>query len=404
MLTLGSLCSGYGGLDLAAEMALGPLRHAWHCENDPDASKVLAAHWPGVPNHGDLTAVDWSQVEPVDVVTAGFPCQDVSSAGRRAGIKPGTRSGVWSHIAYALGILRPRLVLIENVEGLLSGPAHSDVEPCPWCLGDTPADLVVRALGAVLADLATLGFDAEWATVPASDVGAPHRRRRVFIVAWPAADADESRLGTPFGDLLPGQPDADRRAAADGISLLPTPNAALGRGTGFPSPGTARERFDRGTRCLDDAVALLPTPRATDATKGGPNQRGSSGDLMLPSAVCQLLPTPTATPYGNNQSQSDGAAVRPSLDSLAGMNRWGAYGPAIARWEQVTGRSAPEPTEPGTKGQPRLAARFVEWMMGLSDGWVTAVLGRNASLRVLGNGVVPQQASRAYSGLLRVAS
>lgn len=184
-LRLGSLCTGYGGLDLAADAVLGPLPHAWHAENDPHASRVLAHHWPHVPNLGDLTTVDWTRVEPVDVLTAGFPCQDVSSAGNRTGLKPGTRTGIWSHIAYLIATLRPPLVLLENVEGLLSGPAHSDVERCPWCLGDTPPDLVVRALGAVLADLAACRFDAEWTTVPASAVGAPHRRRRVFIAAWP---------------------------------------------------------------------------------------------------------------------------------------------------------------------------------------------------------------------------
>lgn len=329
---LGSLCTGYGGLDLGAELALGPLEHVWHAEIDPDASKVLAAHWPDVPNLGDLTAVDWSQVEPVDVLTAGFPCQDVSTAGRRAGIKPGTRSGLWRHIAYAISKLRPRLVVIENVEGLLSAKTDSYVEPCPWCLGDTPSDLVVRALGAVLADLASLGFDAEWATIPASAVGAAHRRKRVFIVAWPAADPP--RVGHWHGGTACG---GRVRAAV----------VAGGAGAG--------------------ELTLLPTPRATDGTKGGPNQRGSSGDLMLPSAV---MP-----------------------------DRWGQYGPAIRRWESAIGRPVPDPTEPGRNGRPRLSPRFVEWLMGLEPGWVTDLLPRNPALRVLGNGVVPQQAAHAL-GLL----
>lgn len=329
---LGSLCTGYGGLDLGAELALGPLEHVWHAEVDPDASTVLAAHWPDVPNLGDLTAVDWSQVAPVDVLTAGFPCQDVSIAGKRAGLKPGTRSGLWLHIAHAISVLRPRLVVLENVEGLLSAATDSYVEPCPWCLGDTPGDLVVRALGAVLADLASLGFDAEWETVPASAVGAAHRRKRVFIVAWPAADPP--RLG-------------HRHAGPAG-----------------------------GGRVQAAAVA------------------GSTGAGEL-----TLLPTPTAARYGNNQSPGPGAAVRPSLDSLARMDRWGQYAAAIARWEQVIGRPAPEPTEPSRSGQPRLSPRFVEWLMGLEPGWVTDLLPRNPALRVLGNGVVPQQAAHAL-GLL----
>ncbi|MGW8764881.1 DNA cytosine methyltransferase [Streptomyces sp. NPDC055815] len=163
---------------------------AWHCEIDPNAAAILARHWPDVPNLGDLSAVDFDQVEPVNVLTAGFPCQDVSLAGRRAGIAEGTRSGLWLHVARAIQALRPRLVVIENVRGLLSASAHSEVEPCPWCVGDGSAEPPLRALGAVLGDLARLGYDAEWCCVRASEVGTAHRRERVFIAARPAADPD----------------------------------------------------------------------------------------------------------------------------------------------------------------------------------------------------------------------
>jgi len=92
--------------------------------------------------------------------------------------------------------------------------------------------------------------------------------------------------------------------------------------------------------------------------------------------------------------------VRPSLDSLARMDHWGKYAPAIARWAQVIGRPAPDPTEPGSNGLLRLSTRFVEWMMGLPPGHVTDHVGRSAALRILGNGVVPQQAAYAYTELL----
>jgi DNA (cytosine-5)-methyltransferase 1 len=362
---LGSLCTGYGGLDLGVELAFSPLEHVWHAEVDPDASTVLAAHWPDVPNLGDLTAVDWSQVAPVDVLTAGFPCQDVSTAGKRAGLKPGTRSGLWLHIAHAISVLRPRLVVLENVEGLLSAATDSYVEPCPWCLGDTPGDLVVRALGAVLADLASLGFDAEWETVPASAVGAAHRRKRVFIVAWPAADPPRVRHwhgGTSGRERVRSA--AVAGGAGEGeLTLLPTPRASM------PDRPSQRE--------LDE---------------GNPKHR-------LETAVA-LLPTPTAACYGTNQSPSPGAAMRPSLDSLARMDRWGQYAAAIARWEQVTGRSVPDPTEPGRNGKLRLSPRFVEWLMGLPPGHVTDHVGSTAALRILGNGVVPQQAAHALELLV----
>ncbi|MGW1059334.1 DNA cytosine methyltransferase [Micromonospora rubida] len=435
-LRLGSLCTGYGGLDLAAEAVLGPMEHAWYAEHDPavtpagnpvpqHAAQVAAAHWPDVPNLGDLTAIDWTTLPRVDVLTAGFPCTDVSPAGKRAGLKPGTRTGIWSHIAHGIGVLRPRLVLLENVEGLLSGRAHSDVEPCPWCLGDTDPELVVRALGAVLADLAELGFDAEWTTVAASDVGAPHRRRRVFIVAWPSdCPPDAGMLAGRVGvggaaadgvTLLPTptRADGERRSTtyARGNptptgALLPTPNAALGRGTGTPSAATAADRYAQGKRFLDDAVALLPTPAARDWKSGESNIMDRNA-RPLNEVIVNLLPTPTVADSRSSRNATAGrTAIKPTtslgwtLSDVAHADRWGQYAPAIARWEVVTGRPAPDPTEPGTKGQPRLSAAFVEWVMGLPAGWVTDHVPRNGALKCLGNGVVWQQATHAYAELI----
>lgn len=189
-LVIGSLFTGYGGLDQGAERALlaagaRSVRVAWVADIDPGASRILAHRYPGIPNLGDITRVDWSTVEPVDICTGGFPCQDVSCAGKRAGLRPDTRSGLWAQMAYAISILRPRLVVAENVRGLLSGPAHSDVEPCPWCLGDDGRESALRALGAVLGDLADIRYDAQWVGLRASDVGAPHARFQVFITAHP---------------------------------------------------------------------------------------------------------------------------------------------------------------------------------------------------------------------------
>ena len=106
----------------------------------------------------------------VEVITGGFPCQDVSHAGKRAGLGEGTRTGLWAHMLAAIDTIRPRLVVAENVRGLLSARADSDMEPCPWCLGD-PTASPLRALGAVLGDLADIGMDARWYGLPISSVG-----------------------------------------------------------------------------------------------------------------------------------------------------------------------------------------------------------------------------------------
>ena len=182
---IGSLFSGYGGLDLAVTAVTGATV-AWHCEWDDAPSAALERNFPGVPNYRDVSTVDWTTVEPVDILTGGFPCQDVSLAGKRAGMKEGTRSGLWSEFAKAIDVLKPRMVVIENVRGLLSADANSDLEPCPWCVGEAAdGEPVLRALGAVLGDLDDLGYDAEWEGIRAADAGAPHNRYRIFIVARP---------------------------------------------------------------------------------------------------------------------------------------------------------------------------------------------------------------------------
>ena len=133
MLTYGSLFSGYGGLDMGVQSVLGG-RTLWHCEYDAAPSRILDHHWPDVPNLGDITAVDWTSVPRVDVLTGGSPCQDLSHAGRRAGMTEGTRSNLWVQMREAIAALRPRLVVWENVRGAYSAPADSALEPCPGCV------------------------------------------------------------------------------------------------------------------------------------------------------------------------------------------------------------------------------------------------------------------------------
>ena len=157
-LTVGSLFSGIGGMDLGLERAGHQV--IWQSEIDPYACKVLKKHWPTVPNLGDITTIDWGKVEPVDIICGGYPCQPFSTAGKRNG-KNDPRH-LWPAMHNAICRLRPRYALMENVRGHLS-----------------------MGFGDVLADLAKIGYDAEWQVIPAAAVGAPHRRDRVFIVAYP---------------------------------------------------------------------------------------------------------------------------------------------------------------------------------------------------------------------------
>lgn len=394
---IGSLCTGLAGLDLGVAAVLGG-RIAWYCEVDPHAATILAARVPGVANLGDLRAVDFTSVQPVEVLTAGFPCQDISAAGRRAGIEKGARSGLWSSVLDAIRVLRPRLVVVENVAALR------------WKNG---------GLDRVLAGLAEAGYDAVWRCVRAADIGAAHRRERVFLCAvpQPGRDADDAdpagprrgtartgrpgaaargrasgepqrrgRIGEPGGaavadadggglpvvgdpdraqsgpadsgrvchadrlgtsaadsdrvgreELLPRyprrrtvsarpRPHAQHAANTDGRNVLRS-NANSGGGGGFvavfprelgallPTP-TAHDGSSNGISAatrqggpsLLDTLRLLPTPRATDGTKGCPAQRGSKGDLMLPSVVIAVT-TPTPTTRVRKEASDRGTRI-----------------------------------------------------------------------------------------------
>lgn len=330
-LTVGALFAGYGGMEQGIAQVL-PVSLSWFAEFDAAPSAVMAHHHPGVPNLGDVTKVDWSAVPRVDVITGGSPCQDLSHAGKRKGMTDGTRSNLWAEMREAVAVLRPRLVVWENVRGAYSAHADSDLEPCAGCVGGDGSDgePVLRALGRVLGDLSELGYDANWYGLRAADVGAAHGRFRVFLFAQPS-DADVSGLeglrgatrAAPTGrhghaESGPGRPD---------LTLLPTPVADNSRG--LPSSGTDYASL------ANVAVSLLPTPRATDGTKGGPNQRGSSGGLMLPSAV-NLLPTPSvADGMGGHLSRSGDRSHELLLPGVAKQmgqrQQWGDYAEAIAR-------------------------------------------------------------------------
>ena len=375
---IGSLFSGYGGLDMAVESVFPDARPAWFCEWDDAPSKVLAHHWPDVPNYRDVSSVDWDAVKPVDILTGGFPCQDVSHAGRRNGlIRDGegrTRSGLWGQMLRAIDTIRPPLVVAENVRGLLSATADSDVEPCPWCVGDGGAGSM-RALGAVLADLADIGFDAAWCGLRAADVGAAHGRFRVFILACPAADTDSGAWGYSQSKCV-----------------------APGR-----SSGTASVEHGVGVDSDSALVTLLPTPQARDWKDHQVQVAGHRPDDKdsINRAIAHLLPTPVAD---NSRGLVSDSTEFQSLPNEVAY-RWGEYADAIARWEAAIGRPAPAPTEPGARGNPRLSPRFVEWLMGLPAGHVTdpAIgLTRNQQLKALGNGVVPLQGAAALEWLLSV--
>lgn len=333
---IGSLCTGYGGLDHAVQAVFGGTV-AWTSDIDPGAARIITHRMPGVPNLGDLTTTNWDQVEPVDIVTGGYPCQPFSTAGKRKGTAD--ERHIWPYIADALRVLRPRVAVFENVAGHLR-------------LGfDT-----------VLADLARLRFDAEWCLVRASEVGAPHQRRRLFLLATPADAAD---LGHERARSARGR----GHGPADHGDAVPDEPAC-------PTCGCGESFHDAGGFCAGPCGGSC-----TDPELGRPNGLAAN-----------------TAGLGRGEGRPEPARLERRPDApLGGAPDWGPYAPAIARWEAVTGRRAPRATD----DRRRLSPAFVEWLMGLPSGHVTDVPGltRTQQLKALGNGVVPQQAEAAIRHL-----
>lgn len=275
---IGSLCTGYGGLDMAVETFFGA-EMVWCAEIDKYASQLIATRFNKL-NLGDIKQINWDTVEPIDILTAGYPCQPFSHAGQRKGLED--ERHIWPYIIKAISTLRPRIVVLENVRGHLS-------------LG----------FKEVLKNLAENGYDAKWQVVRASDVGAPHQRARLFIIAY--------------------------------------------------ASGTRLQGAWHKTNDLTDGFIT-----DTDSDACEKSRR----------AVRGISTTSTGLQPGQNQGQT--------------------------RRKYRSSCEMPYQEIPNTLVDGKLNAKFVEYMMGLNPGWVTDLpLSRTQQLKMLGNGVVPQQAYHA---------
>lgn len=236
------LCAGYGGLSLS----IGDKHPTWVSEIDPHASRVLRDRFPYSSNLGDMALIDWTSAPDVDVLMGGTPCQDLSLAGRRAGMSPETRSGLWSHMYRAAEELNPNVVIWENVAGARTARGGRGIP----------------ALGRVVTDLAGLGYGVVWDSVRADYVGAPHRRERVFVLAFRPSAADA--LGVLF----------DRTGEARNGGVEPPNSDSLSHDPRFGEYG-ARLR-------LWESVTGIPMPEPEeDSPRGGRRLSAKFGEWMM---------------------------------------------------------------------------------------------------------------------------
>lgn len=232
--TMGSLFAGIGGFDLGFERA--GFKTSWQVEIDPYCQKVLAKNFPEAERFGDIRECGIHNLKPVDIICGGFPCQDISNAGLRAGIE-GERSGLWKEYARIIRELRPKFVVVENVAALLG-----------------------RGMGVVLGDLAEIGYDAEWEIISAADVGAPHLRERVWLLAYP--QRSEWRKGKSSGDERDrnhaGWPKASSESGVSGA------NGGAGN-VAYPKSEQcerSRNTWDRRIRFADRSEELADASRS----------------------------------------------------------------------------------------------------------------------------------------------
>lgn len=321
-MTEGSICTGIDGIGLGLRAVTGA-RTAWMCEYEPNLRGALAERHGAV--YADVRTTDWDAVEPVDIITAGYPCQPFSLAGLRKGTNDDRH--LWPFVAGAIRRVGPRYVLLENVRGHLT-------------LG----------FDRVLGDLADLGFDARWGLFRASDVGAPHQRARLFILArHPNCARREQGTGLREGHTI-----EDRHVAAGADRVVADP----GRSTVGPEPVSVTGRC----RAM---VAGLDGEAAADAD--GQRLEEQRGTVAV----------------ATQRTCAERRGCRPHM---------GRYEAAVQRWEHIHG-PAPHPLANG-----RLNPAFVEWMMGFPPGW-TAELPRTQALAALGNAVVPHVAALAWREL-----
>jgi len=295
---IGSLCTGYGGLDLAVETFFSA-ETIWCAEFDKYASQVIEQRF-AIPNYGDIKLIDWAILPQIDILTAGYPCQPFSNAGQRKGTDDSRH--IWPHIQKAIGILRPQIVVMENVRG------H-----------------ITLGFKEVLQGLTEIGYDAKWRIVRASDAGAPHRRERLFIIAEPTdTNRERSNLGKQVQEWNQGQSQLEFGSLGESIT--------------------------------------------TDT-----NRTGLQGTWNASRNVTNVCIGDTNDEYKSYNRQMSG--IRRRFTSRREMHLQ---------------------TPPNPLDNNKLNPKFVEYMMGLPAGWVTDLpLSRSQQLKMLGNGVVPQQAELA---------
>ena len=324
MLNVIDIFSGIGGFSIGLEAA--GLQTVAFCEINPFCRKILTKHWPSVPIFTDITAIhkeDLKALLRIDLIAGGFPCQDISVAGKGGGIKA-KRSGLWKEFARLINEVRPKYAIIENVANLRS-----------------------KGLIAVLQDLWAIGYNAEWHCIPASAFGAPHRRDRIWIIAYPSClckvglSIGKEKTESTLGDGCKNAPDTDCKRCE-------------------------HREYNQQRRCLpgNKNREYPQTQQERDIRESRASQ------------ICKVFPDP-------DKQGLQGCRGFEEISPICSQEQIGMYycSRGIKQWGK-------EPLEAPRLKDERLNPDWVEWLMGYPISWTDGG-SRMQRLQSLGNAVVP---------------
>ncbi|UOF81172.1 cytosine specific methyltransferase [Caudoviricetes sp.] len=337
----------------------------WVSEIDPYASAVLKKHFPDAPNLGDITKLDGTKAPPIDMLVGGFPCQDISLAGKGVGIE-GSRSGLWSHYARLIDETQPKYIVAENVSALRS-----------------------RGLDRVLQDLAALGYDAEWHCVPASHVGAPHRRDRIWIVAYP----ERNVRGDGGSPVAPGrEPRVEHRGRGERLT-----ESEAGTSLAHPDSQRLAGVFAGGGAQRGEAAAPEGSVASVESGRRGTRSRAS--DVADASCELQHRGGKSGTPRRSESSDRGAGGGDLAHTSHPRLERHPRYDPILdqSRWLH------PRPDgSTGDEGLREGCGPEGWWAAEPAVGRVAhGVPSRVDRLKCLGNAIVPQVAFEIFSAIER---
>jgi len=361
MLTVGSLFSGIGGLDLGLERA--GMNVIWQSEIDPYGCRVLRKHWPEVVNHGNIKEINWGDVVRPDVICGGYPCQPFSTAGKRNGTDDPRH--LWPWVREAISELRPKYAILENVRGHVS-------------LG----------LNVVLGEMASIGYDAEWQIVSAASVGAPHRRDRVIIVAYPREQFKHGR-----GHFNSQSAFGQGQAVQEPVSGSNSPSAnTIGQLANPDNSGRlhGQSKIFTADRWLNALLANTTQQHCDGELDNTPNSaRPKTLSQSRDGSGAQNVANPDNTGSGTPRSAIDGNGT----EEIQGRDNKPQSG-SSGRSQNVadTGSASGQLKQERTICQPNTGGRSW-WQVEPDVGRVAhGVPSRVDRLRGLGNAVVPQVA------------